>query len=98
MATYPVSTPVVLSDNQPVGPTILPPSAQSISSALPPVPGYLVGQIIKGEYVDFMMLCVSDLLAYFLLLAVADREIPGLGWLDYDVAFRQQAAGKPSLV
>ncbi len=41
---------------------------------------------------------VADQFAYFLLLAAAHRDIPGLGWLDYDTAFRKYASGKPFIV
>ena len=34
---------------------------------------------------------VKNLIGYFLLLATAFREVTGLGWLDYDKAFRKLA-------
>ena len=39
----------------------------------------------------------ADQFSYFLLLASAQRDIPGIGWLDYDVAFRKHAADKDSV-
>ena len=117
--------------------------AVSVSSALPPVPGYLVEKIQKGQFVDFGLLRpknlkklpaeepsqaqlsklmksdlasissfvdwaeawavyagivakerpgqLQNLIAYFLLLATAHRDVQGLGWLEYDTAFRKQA-------
>ena len=39
---------------------------------------------------------VQNLIGYFLLLATASREVPGLGWLDYDKAFRKLAEDDPN--
>ncbi len=116
----------------------------TVSSASAPIPGYLVQKIALLQYVDFVLLCPSnldklpqaevtgaqntrfvkqnlspirsfinwveawsmfagvmakkhpeklpDLICYFLLLSKASRDIAGTGWLDYDKAFRQQAA------
>ncbi len=121
-----------------------------VSPTLPPVPGYLVEKIAKGQFVDFGLLRpgnlkklpvdeptqvqmaklfrgellpirnfsdwteawavhsavvaaklpskVQDHFAYFLLLSSANREVPGTGWLDYDIAFRKLAAEKPSTI
>ena len=120
-----------------------------VSSALPPVPSYLVAKITEGKFIDFVLLrpCnlkklptaepsppqlsrmirselspirgfvdwaeawavytgvlssynpskVKDLIGYFLLLATASREVPGLGWLDYDKAFRKLAEDDPGV-
>ena len=38
-----------------------------------------------------------DQFSYFLLLASAQRDIPEMGWLGFDVAFRKQAADKDSV-
>ena len=40
----------------------------------------------------------ADHFSYFLLLASAHRDIPGVGWLVYDVAFRKHAAEKDSVI
>ena len=40
---------------------------------------------------------VQNLIGYFLLLAAASREVPGLGWLDYDKAFRKLAEDDPNV-
>eukprot|EP00794_Sanderia_malayensis_P021458 gene21458-biopygen1063 len=40
---------------------------------------------------------LPSLLAYFLVVAKAHRDIPGMGWLAYDAAFRKQAANNASL-
>eukprot|EP00794_Sanderia_malayensis_P008783 gene8783-biopygen7091 len=120
----------------------------SVSSALPPVPGYLVEQIQANQYVDFTLLRpgnlkklpaseptstqlakllrtelglvrdfldwaeawavymgivlnkdpekMAGLISYFLLLASAFRDIPGGGWLEYDISFRKHVAENPS--
>ena len=121
----------------------------NVSSALPPVPSYLVAKINEGKFLDFILLrrCnlkklptvepspiqlskmirselspvrgfvdwaeawavytgvlasynpskIKDLIGYFLLLATASREVPLLGWLDYDKAFRKLAEDDPSV-
>ena len=126
------------------------PSAQtiSVSSALAPVPGYLVDKIKQGQYVDltFLRPCnlkrlpvaeppqsffsrglkdllpirtfqdwseawavfggvysvflpdrAADMFSYFLLISSAHRDVPGNGWLEYDVAFRKHVAEKVSI-
>eukprot|EP00795_Rhopilema_esculentum_P001775 gene1775-16261_t len=126
------------------------PSAQaiSVSSALAPVPGYLVDRIKQGQYVDLTLLrpCnlkrlpvaeppqsffsrglkdllpirtfqdwseawavfggvyskflpdrAADMFSYFLLISSAHRDVPGIGWLEYDVAFRKHVAEKISI-
>ena len=40
---------------------------------------------------------VKDLIGYFLLLAAASRDVPGLGWLDYDKAFQKLAEDNPTV-
>ena len=131
-------------------PVVSPTLALSVSSALPPVPGYLVEKIKKGQYVDFNLLrpcnlkklpvsepsqfqlnkifkselqpirnfndwaeawavhgaviakeCpgkAADQFSYFLLLSSAHRDVAGLGWLEYDVAFRKHAAEKGAII
>ena len=126
----------------PAGPAV------SVSSALQPVPGYLVDKIKEGKFVDLNLLrpCnlkilpvaepnqlqfskifrtdvkkiqsfvewaeawavyagviakdspqkVASLISYFLLLSTAQRDVPGSGWLDYDVAFRKHVVDNPS--
>ena len=39
---------------------------------------------------------VASLISYFLLLSSAQRDVPGSGWLDYDVAFRKHVVDNPS--
>ena len=39
---------------------------------------------------------VKNLIGYFLLLSTASREVPGLGWLEYDKAFRKLAEDDPT--
>ena len=39
---------------------------------------------------------VASLISYFLLLSSAQRDVPGSGWLDYDVAFRKYVVDNPS--
>ena len=39
----------------------------------------------------------ADQFSYFLLLASAKRDIPRMGWLDYDVDYRKHAADKDSV-
>ena len=39
---------------------------------------------------------VASLITYFLLLSSAQRDLPGSGWLDYDVAFRRYVVDNPS--
>ena len=123
--------------------------AVSVSTAIPPVPGYLVGKITKNEFVDFVLLrpcnirklpdlepsagqlaklfkvdllpieTFSDwaeawgvfagviarkapekmpkLVGYFLLISSASRDFGGLGWQEYDRAFRKHAAENPDV-
>eukprot|EP00794_Sanderia_malayensis_P013030 gene13030-biopygen10388 len=40
---------------------------------------------------------LSSLLAYFLVIGKAHRDIQGMGWLAYDAAFRKQAGNNASL-
>ena len=121
-----------------VGGTPAQPAPVAVSSALPPVPSYLVEKIMQGQFIDLTLLrpcnlrhlpviepapiqlgrlvrselqpirnfqvwseawavhgaviankCpenAADQFSYFLLLASAQRDITGMGWLDYDVA------------
>ena len=40
---------------------------------------------------------LAPLISYFLVVAKAHRDIPGKGWMEYDKAFRKQAADNLSL-
>ncbi len=123
------------------------PVAVAVSPTLPPVPAYLVKDILAGKFIDLNLLgpcnltkllqsepsetafgrllrndlaaiCtfndwaeawiayvfvvassqpekISQFLSYFFIIASAYREVPGLGWRDYDLAFCKSAAEKP---
>ena len=40
---------------------------------------------------------LAPLISYFLIVAKAHRDIPGKGWMEYDRAFRKQAADNVNL-
>ena len=39
----------------------------------------------------------ADMFSYFLLISSAHRDVPGKGWLEYDLAFRKHVAEKVSI-
>ena len=71
-----------------------------IRSELSPVCGFVdwaeAWAVYIGVLSSYNPSKVKDLIGYFLLLDTASREVPGLGWLDYDKAFQKLAEDDPS--
>ena len=74
--------------------------SRMIRSELSPVHGFVdwaeAWAVYTGVLSSYNPSKVKDLIGYFLLLATASKEVPGLGWLDYDKAFRKLAEDDPS--
>ena len=72
-----------------------------IRSELSPVCGFVdwaeAWVVYTGVLASYKSSKIKDLIGYFLLLATALREVPDLGWLDYDKAFRDLAEDDPSV-
>eukprot|EP00794_Sanderia_malayensis_P001375 gene1375-biopygen1124 len=79
-------------------PTISPSSAQleRLLKILEPIRAFAdwaeAWGVFASVVVKFAPHRLPALLAYFLIIAKAHRDVPGMGWLAYDLAFRKQAA------
>ena len=53
--------------------------------------------VFGDVYSVFLPDRAADMFSYFLLISSAHRDVPGKGWLEYDVAFRKHVAEKVSI-